>query len=146
MGATCVAVLIWNQQVHVGLVGDCRVYHWHDQKLFQRTRDQTLVERMVELGHLTEEEAANHPQRNEVTQAIGLRASIQPVHSEFLISPGDRLIVACDGLSGDVQAAELLDAVSKDWDSPGQLARYLVELANEQGGTDNCTVAVVFLR
>src|SRR5262249_23300713 len=61
MGATAAVVLIWDWQVKIGHIGDCRVYHQRADKLTQVTRDQTLVERMVELGQLTRQQALTHP-------------------------------------------------------------------------------------
>ena len=75
MGATAAVVVVWNGRVVVGHVGDCRVYHQHAGQLRQATRDQTLVNRMVELGQLTPREAVGHPAGNEVLQAIGARAA-----------------------------------------------------------------------
>ena len=78
MGSTAVALLLWGDRAVIGLVGDCRVYHARAGKLTQVTRDQTLVARMVELGQLTPEEAEKHPRRNEVSQAIGKYALLEP--------------------------------------------------------------------
>src|SRR5207237_7482616 len=71
MGATVAVLLAWEGHVQIGHVGDCRVYRLHKDQLTQVTRDQTLVERMVELGKLTPREAQMHPARNEVIQAVG---------------------------------------------------------------------------
>ncbi len=78
MGSTAVALLVWDGHASISLVGDCRVYHWRAGRLTQVTRDQTLVARMVELGQLTPEEAAKHPRRNEVSQAVGKFPLIDP--------------------------------------------------------------------
>jgi protein phosphatase len=143
MAATAAVVLVWDGRVQVGLVGDCRVYHHRAGTLTQVTRDQTLAERMVDLGQLTPQEALTHPARSEVTQAIGFRADLAPATHELALSPGDWLLVACDGLHTQVEPAALQEAVNKTAPSAAALAEHLVELANEAGGMDNCTVAVV---
>src|SRR5438046_160384 len=76
MGATAAVVVIWNGRVVIGHVGDCRVYHYNSSRLQQVTHDQTLVNRMVQLGQLTVKEAVGHPATSEVLQAIGTRTVI----------------------------------------------------------------------
>jgi serine/threonine protein phosphatase PrpC len=143
MGSTAVALVIWDGKAVIRLVGDCRVYHWRAGKLTQVTRDQTLVARMVELGQLTPEEAVNHPRRNEVAQAVGKYALIEPGRYEQVLKSGDWLIVSSDGLSAHVNDRTLEEAVAKAGSSAAELADHLVESANRGGGSDNCTVVVV---
>ena len=143
MGATAAAVLVWNGWAIVSHVGDCRVYHLRAGKLTQVTRDQTVVGRLLELGRITAAEAASNSIRNEVTQCIGKRTTIEPSRYGRQLLPGDLLIVACDGLIAHVNDAQLLKAVTHPFDSPRDLAHRLVNLADHGGGTDNCTVAVV---
>jgi protein phosphatase len=144
MGATAAVVLAWDGQALIGHVGDCRVYHQSGNRLTQVTRDQTLVARMVELGQLTPEEAATHPARNEVTQAIGARAEVEPSQHRLQLTRGDWLIIACDGLYTHVDDRALQDAVSRSAHSATRLASYLIDLANRGGGTDNCTVVTAY--
>jgi serine/threonine protein phosphatase PrpC len=143
MGATAAVVLAWNGEAHIGLVGDCRVYHQRAGKLTQVTKDQSIVARMVQLGQLTDEEAAGHPRRNEVSQAVGQRASVEPAHYDLLLAPGDWLVVACDGLYAHVDGPVLQEAINRADSSPASLAGSLVDLANQGGGSDNCTVVAV---
>jgi protein phosphatase len=143
MGATVAAVAIAGEEVRIGHVGDCRVYHFHGGNLKQVTRDQTLVARMVELGKLTLEEARSHPQRNEVTQAIGKHPEIRPEPYQLRLQAGDWLVVASDGLHTHVDNAALAGALTGASGSAAALAQHLVDLANQGGGTDNCTVVAV---
>ncbi|MCI0458298.1 MAG: protein phosphatase 2C domain-containing protein [Gemmataceae bacterium] len=143
MGATAAVVVAWEGRVLIGHVGDCRVYHHRGGKLTQVTRDQTLVARMVEMGTLTAQEALTHPNRNEVTQAVGKSADIYPAQHELTAARGDWLIVACDGLHAHVSARALEEALGQVVPSAAELANYLVELANEGGGSDNCTVVAI---
>ncbi len=143
MGSTAVALLIWDGKAYIRLVGDCRVYHWRGGKLTQVTKDQTLVARMVDLGQLTPEEAAKHPRRNEVAQAVGKYALIEPGRYELALSPGDWLIASSDGLRAHVNDRTLADAIAKAGTSAADLANLLIELANQGGGSDNCTVVTV---
>jgi protein phosphatase len=143
MGATVAVVMIWEGKALVGHVGDCRVYHHRGGALTQVTRDQTIVARMVELGTLTPEEAAEHPNRNEVLQAVGKTANITPASYQVPLAVGDSLLVACDGLHAHVNERALTDAVRRTGYSADILANELVELANQGGGTDNCTVVAI---
>lgn len=142
MGSTVAVVLVWDGQVMIEHVGDCRVYHMGSDKLTQVTRDQTLVARLMEMGQLTPQEAATHPARNEVLQAIGRHPEVESASYAATIKPGDWLIVACDGLHAHVDQRGLERTI---WESTAaaQLAARLVEMANEGGGTDNCTVVAI---
>jgi protein phosphatase len=143
MGATAAVAFVHDGQIQVGHVGDCRVYHFQEGKLLQVTRDQTLVARMVELGQLSAAEATTHPKRNEVTQAIGRNPELQPAAYQLNIAPGDWLIIACDGLHAHVDEEQLAKVLTDGAPSAARLAHHLVCLANEGGGSDNCTVIVV---
>jgi protein phosphatase len=143
MGATAAVVLVWDGQVKIGHIGDCRVYHYRADKLTQVTRDQTLVERMVELGQLSPKEALTHPARSEVTQAIGNLADIAPAAYQLQLAPGDWLIVACDGLHAHVDGRTLQETIRKSNPSAALLANQLIDMANQGGGTDNCTVSAI---
>jgi protein phosphatase len=143
MGATAAVVVIWNGRVVIGHIGDCRVYHQHAAQLKQVTRDQTLVNRMVELGQLKPEEAADHPASNQVLQAIGTRKAIEPAHYKLKLVSGDWLLVTCDGLHGQVDDRTIQATVSKAPPSAALLAGRLVDLADQSGGADNCTVVAV---
>src|SRR5262249_58425382 len=98
MGATAAVAALVDGEGHVSHVGDCRVYHFSGGRLAQVTRDQTLVARMVELGTLTAEEARTHPQRNEVTQAVGRYPDLQPASHRLRLGAGGWLGGASDGL------------------------------------------------
>jgi protein phosphatase len=143
MGAKAAVVLVWDGTALIGHVGDCRVYHKHEGRLTQVTKDQTLVARMVELGKLTPAEAQTHPQRHEITPAIGRGADLRPSAHPVKLAAGDWLVVTSDGLQAHVEEQTLADAVVEAGPSASGLAAYLVELANNGGGSDNCTVVAV---
>jgi protein phosphatase len=144
MGATASAVLVWDDEVLVRHVGDCRVYHGHGGRLTQVTQDQTLVARLVEQGQMRPEEAATHPSRGDLTQAVGSQRRLAPAAYQFRVARGDWLVVACDGLAAHVDAAALEQAVGQAPPAPAELARRLVRLADEGGGSDNCTVVAAY--
>lgn len=143
MGTTGAVVLIWEGQAVIGHVGDCRVYGVRGGKVNQLTKDQTLVEKMVRLGQLRPDEAANHPARNEVAQAIGRQPDVEPAICQLKLLTGDWLLVACDGLHAHVDTAQLEKAIREAPPSGAHLSHQLVDLANSRGGSDNCTVVAV---
>ncbi len=143
MGATAAVVVVCDGEARIGHVGDARVYHQRGDRLTQVTKDQTLAARMVELGRLSPKEALVHPARNDVYQAIGHHPNLKPVHYEMKLAAGDWLIVTSDGLHAHVDAEELQKLVAKAEPSAAMLAAALVDLTNQKGGTDNCTVVVV---
>lgn len=143
MGATVAAVVIADGQAVIGHVGDCRVYHFAGEELRQVTCDQTLVARMVELGQLSEEEALTHPSRNEVTHAVGRHLDLSAAMYDLKLATGDWLIAASDGLHALVNRRDMQNAMSQAPSSAIALAHHLVRLADQGGGSDNCTVAAV---
>jgi serine/threonine protein phosphatase PrpC len=143
MGATAVVVVIWDGLAVIGHVGDCRVYHQQAGRLTQVTQDQTLVARMVALGKLTPQEALVHPSRNEVAQAIGRQPDLEPSAYQVKLAAGDWLLAACDGLQAHLNATVLQQEIGQSAPVAATLAGRLVELANQKGGSDNCTAVVV---
>jgi protein phosphatase len=143
MAATIAVVVIWDSIVLIGHVGDTRVYHFRQGSVTQVTRDQTLVARMVEMGHLTPQQAATHPARNEVAQAVGLRTEIEPVPYNIRLLPGDWLIVASDGLHAHVEMSTLEQTLKSAAPAAAHVANTLVDMANQGGGSDNTTVVAV---
>jgi serine/threonine protein phosphatase PrpC len=143
MGCTAEAVYVDGRNVVVGHVGDSRTYHLHEGRMVQLTRDQTLVNRLVELGTLTPEEAETHPRRNELQQAVGGQPDVEPGVYHGVLKPGDWVVVCSDGLTNHVSARELQQMLQSEALSADMAARRLVNLTNIEGATDNCTVVVI---
>ena len=145
MGCTAEVVYLDGRNVVVGHVGDSRTYHLSEGRLIQLTRDQTLVNRLVELGTLTPEEAETHPRRNELQQAVGGQPDVEPGVYHGVLKPGDWVVVCSDGLSNHVNANDLKQMLQSEATSAEMAARRLVNLTNIEGATDNATVVVVRL-
>ncbi|HZT83099.1 MAG TPA: protein phosphatase 2C domain-containing protein [Gemmataceae bacterium] len=141
MGCTAEVVYVDGRNVVVGHVGDSRTYHLHEGRLVQLTRDQTLVNRLVELGQLTAEEAENHPRKNELQQAIGGQPDVNPGLYAGVMKPGDWVVVCSDGVTNHVDNEKLREMLETE--SAEIAARRLVNLVNLNGATDNATVVVV---
>ena len=143
MGAAAVAALLWRHNAVIGHVGDCRAYHFRQGKLQQATKDQTLVQRMLDLGTLKPHEAKHHPAQNELSQAIGRRPDVAADICQVSLIRGDWLILACDGLQEHLSHDELRREIELALPSASFLAERLIDVANERGGKDNCTVIAV---
>jgi PPM family protein phosphatase len=142
MGCTVEVVYTDGRNVVVGHVGDSRSYHLHGGEVVQLTRDQTWVNRMVDLGALSAQEAEAHPRRSELHQAIGGHAEVEPALYHARLAPGDWIVVCSDGLSNHVAAEVLRDMLLSTASAEGA-ARRLVNYVNLQGATDNATVLVI---
>ncbi|MSR31478.1 MAG: hypothetical protein EXR99_08240 [Gemmataceae bacterium] len=143
MGCTTELVYLDGKHLVAGHVGDSRVYHLRQGHLVQVTRDQTLVNRLVELGTISAEEADHHPRKNELQQAIGGQPEVEPGIYHARLAPGDWVLICSDGLTNHIAAKDLQFMLANEAQSAQMAARRLVNLANIEGATDNATVVVV---
>jgi protein phosphatase len=144
MGCTAECVYVDNHHLVVGHVGDSRTYHLHQGRLIQLTRDQTFVNRMVELGQLTAEEAEDHPRKNELQQAIGGQPSVEPGLYHGALQRGDWVLVCSDGLTNHIKPDELTMMLTRESASSAEdAARRLMNLVNLRGATDNATIVLI---
>ena len=144
MGCTAEVVYIDGRHMYIAHVGDSRTYHYSQGQLKLITRDQTLVYRLVELGHLTEYEAMHHPRRNELQQALGGLSIVEPLTYHVELAPGDAILICTDGLNNHVDHECLCREIAKTH-SAEHGARRLVNLANLNDGNDNTTVVLIRL-
>lgn len=143
MGTTIVISLCTDEFVVVGHIGDSRCYLWNDEtKLTRITSDHSLVNELVRTGQISELDAEEHPRKNVLLKAIGTEPNISPDIKTFEWQKNDRLLLCSDGLTNKIEDAELEDALSKMTDEE-KTVKELIELANERGGEDNITLAIV---
>jgi protein phosphatase len=145
MGCTLEAVLLAGRNALVCHVGDSRVYHRHHEGIRQVTVDQTLVHRLVEQGRLTPEQAATHPYRSAVVQAIGAQAVVEPAHYRVPLDVGDWLVVCSDGITAHMSGSEINEILAASPNAESA-SRRLVNLALVRGGADNGTAVVIRAR
>lgn len=142
MGTTCTAVAILGDQLHYGHVGDSRLYLIRGGAISQITQDHSQVARLVRDGLITPEEAANHPQRNVLTAAMGIEpAAADFSESPLQLYPNDVLLICSDGLHGLVSDQEMLANASGL--APVEACKELVRIARERGGFDNITLQIL---
>jgi serine/threonine protein phosphatase PrpC len=145
MGSTAVSVLIVPPEGAVAWVGDSRVYLCDASGLRQLTRDHSLVQRLIEIGQITPEEARHHEHKNVITRSLGARQT-GPAGAEGMalrLKRGDRVMLCSDGLTAHVED-KAIGEILRRHDDPYAAARELVVAANAGGGTDNVSVIVVF--
>ena len=144
MGTTAVVVLCYRRWAYVAHVGDSRLYLLRDGCLLQVTKDHSMVQRMLDAGELSAEEAAGHPKANIISRVVGqfqdVEVECQPY--PLRLAPGDRLLLCTDGLYRMVDEMDILYQL-RDGKTPQDICNELVLLANQAGGRDNITVQVV---
>jgi protein phosphatase len=142
MGTTSTMGVLLDDRLFLAQVGDSRAYVYRGGALVQVTRDQSLVNQLIEAGQLTEQEADSFEHNNIILQALGTAETVQVDLTYVDLRRGDTLLMCSDGLSGMVKADEIKSVLAAHSD-PTQIAQALIERANKAGGHDNITVIVV---
>ena len=143
MGTTVSALLVQGDRVVIAHIGDSRIYLLRSGELSQITTDHTFVQRLVDAGRITAEEAMVHPRRSVLMRVLGDVESSPEVDSMVLDArPGDRWMLCSDGLSGVVSFDELQEILAADAGAK-QVADRLVKASLDGGAPDNVTVVVV---
>ncbi|KPI18854.1 protein serine/threonine phosphatase [Actinobacteria bacterium OK074] len=141
MGTTLTALLWTGQRLGLVHVGDSRAYLLRDGVLTQITQDHTWVQRLVDEGRITEEEATTHPQRSLLMRALGSGDHVEPDLSIREVRAGDRYLICSDGLSG-VVSPQTMEETLASYQGPQETVGELIQLALRGGGPDNITVIV----
>jgi serine/threonine protein phosphatase PrpC len=141
MGTTATIAALLDTRLFVAQVGDSRAYVLRGDKFVQVSRDQSLVNQLIEAGQLTEEEAETFEHNNIILQALGTAETVQVDLTYVDLRLGDTLLVCSDGLSGMVRADEMREVLLSHRE-PFDACKELVDRANRAGGHDNITVIV----
>lgn len=141
MGTTIAMAVVWEDYAYIAHVGDSRVYLVDDDKLYQVTRDHTLVNQLIEMGAIDEEEAKTHAKRHFLLQAIGGPNEIKPSYIKVDVI-NKMLLICTDGMFHET-SIEAMEKVLKDNVTVKDKVHGLINLAIENGGRDNISVALV---
>jgi serine/threonine protein phosphatase PrpC len=141
MGTTATIAALIDDHLFLAQVGDSRGYILRGDRLVQVTRDQSLVNQLIEAGQLTEAEAETFEHNNIILQALGTADTVQVDLTYVELKRGDTLLLCSDGLSGMVRFDEIRE-VLLTIDDPLEACRVLTDKANQAGGHDNITVIV----
>src|SRR5215471_6043795 len=141
MGATLTGAAIKDDKLDLVQVGDSRAYVMRGQQIRLATKDQSLVQQLVDVGQISEAEAETHMFRNVILQALGAQNELTPATARIQLRDGDMLLLCSDGLSGKLRNEEIRHIVS-DAEDLGAACNALVAEANNRGGEDNITVVL----
>ena len=142
MGTTIVAVQLHENEYTLAWVGDSRAYIW-DGELQQISQDHSYVQKLLDSGAITQEEAITHPNRNIITQSLGAGApqiTVDHVHGQF--SPPQKILLCSDGLTDEVLDGEIAVILEQGGDDQ-TIVNNLIRSALDHGGKDNVTVLLV---
>lgn len=142
MGTTVTLAGLLGDELVLVQVGDSRAYLVRDGEAAQLTKDQSLIQKLVESGELTQEEADLSERRNIILQALGPEERITVDVTTQTVRRGDVLVLCTDGLSGPVRAEEIAEVATRASDTR-QVCMQLIDRANQRGGPDNVTVVAV---
>ncbi|GCF06556.1 protein phosphatase 2C domain-containing protein [Dictyobacter arantiisoli] len=145
MGSTLTGFMIIGDHAYIFNVGDSRTYMLRDEKLYQLTNDHSLVGQLVAGGLIEPDDVYTHPQRNQIFRSIGDKQNVQVDLFTQQIHPGDILLSCSDGLWEMVRDPQITDLLNQAPD-PQAACTQLIEVANANGGEDNVSAVVVFVR
>ena len=140
MGTTLVVATVIGDTLYFANIGDSRLY-LIDDNIKQLSKDHSLVEEMVRLGGIKAEEAKNHPDKNIITRAIGVKEDVEADIYEYRLKKGDIILMCTDGLSNMVEDEDMFDIVKGARDIV-EAVLMLIEKANSNGGRDNIGVVM----
>jgi PPM family protein phosphatase len=142
MGATFTGAAVRGNNLDFVQVGDSRGYVIRKDHIRLATKDQSLVQQLVDVGQISETEAETHMFRNVILQALGAQSEITPVTGRIHLRQGDVLLLCSDGLSGKLRAEDIQQIVVNSQDNLAKACEMLIDEANNRGGEDNITVVL----
>ena len=145
MGSTLTGFMMVGDHAYIFNVGDSRTYMLRDEKLYQLTNDHSLVGQLVAGGLIEPDDVYTHPQRNQIFRSIGDKPNVQIDLFKQQVHPGDILLSCSDGLWEMVRDPQITEILNQATD-PQTACRQLIEAANANGGEDNVSAVVVFVR
>jgi len=150
MGTTSTILkLTKNGMAHIAQVGDSRAYYWNSQGIWQLTQDHSLVQEKLRAGLISREQVKTDDMKNVITRSVGYELNLKIDLFTFEVKPGDGFLLCSDGLSNPVSDPLMFDILDESLKSElhlDDIAKRLVEAANQRGGDDNVTVVLVRLK
>ena len=140
MGTTLTALLVRDNHIALLHVGDSRCYRLRGTALEQLSNDHTVIQELLDQGAISEAEAAEHPQRSMLTQALRGDGDVTPVLQVYEVKKGDRFLLCSDGLSGVLTEKEIKIGLKKS--DKDEAVKFLVDATYVNGAPDNVTVLI----
>lgn len=142
MGATFTGAAIRGDRLDLVQVGDSRGYIIRKDHIRLATKDQSLVQQLVDVGQISESEAETHMFRNVILQALGAQSDVTPVTGKIRLRQGDLVLLCSDGLSGKLRSDDIQQIVLNSGGDLSKACDALIDEANNRGGEDNITVVL----
>jgi serine/threonine protein phosphatase PrpC len=142
MGATFTGAAIRDGGLDLVQVGDSRAYIIRKEQIRLATKDQSLVQQLVDVGQISEAEAETHMFRNVILQALGAQSDVTPATGRVHLKRGDIILLCSDGLSGKLRAEDIQNIVMSNEENLSKACDELIAEANNRGGEDNITVVL----
>ena len=142
MGTTIVAALCTERTVTIVNVGDSRCYLFNEDGFKQVTEDHSLVNELVRSGQISKEDAEHHPRKNVILRALGTEANVEVDVRTIVFEEGDMILLCSDGLSDKLSETEIME-ILKSGASLDEMADTFIQRANDNGGEDNITLAIL---
>lgn len=141
MGTTVVLAVATEEFVTIAHIGDSRCYLYNDEEFRQLTEDHSLVNELLRAGQISPDDAAYHPRKNVLSRALGTEAVVEGEIQTIVWEEGDKLLLCSDGLTSNVGDEELAEFMRKE--AIENVSEQLINLANERGGEDNISIALI---
>ena len=141
VGSTFIGLMIYGQVGVCLWMGDSRLYRYRGQELVQLSRDHSQVSELLQAGAITEEEAANHPESNVITRAVGTSDEPYIDLDVFDVQIGDTFLLCSDGLYNAVNNETIARHLSSN--DPGAMVAGLIDSALDNGASDNVSVVAI---
>ena len=144
MGTTIVLAFAFKDNALIAHLGDSRAYSYSEGKFVQLTEDHSLVNELVKMGQITKEQAKHHPQKNIITQALGVSSTIDPEVKEIKLDDDDIILLCTDGLTNSLSDPQIQQVLATKELSLKERCNKLISEANRLGGGDNITVCLIW--
>ncbi len=144
MGTTIVLAFAFADTALIAHLGDSRAYSYAAGKFTQLTEDHSLVNELVKMGQITKEQAKHHPQKNIITQALGVSSTIDPEYTNISLKDQDIILLCTDGLTNSLSDPQIQQILATKELSLQDRCDKLINEANRLGGGDNITVCLVY--
>ena len=142
MGTTSVCAIVVGNAVTLANVGDSRAYVISDNEIRQETKDDSLVQELVDKGDITKDEARDHPRKNEITKAVGISSSLEAAIKTVQLKNDESLLLCCDGVIAHLSDDDIKKIVQETPD-PQHACKKIVDMANDRGGSDNISLIIL---
>ncbi|AZK90396.1 Putative protein phosphatase 2C-type [Lactobacillus helveticus] len=144
MGTTIVLAFAFKDNALISHLGDSRAYSYSEGKFVQLTEDHSLVNELVKMRQITKEQAKHHPQKNIITQALGVSSTIDPEIKEIKLDENDIILLCTDGLTNSLSDPQIQQILATKELSLKERCNKLISESNRLGGGDNITVCLIW--